>query len=116
MSYSKDLRERVVKYRLSGHTIKETCEVFGVGNYAVSKWVKQYKETGDLSNKPLNRGCKKIDPEKLKAYIAEHPDAYQREIAEVFECSAVAIRKAMKRLGITRKKRHCVTVNKKKNK
>lgn len=115
MSYSKDLRERVVKYRLSGHTIKETCEVFGVGNYAVGKWVKQYKETGDLSNKPLNRGFKKIDPEKLKAYIAEHPDAYQREIAEVFECSAVAVGKAMKRLGITRKKRHCVTVNKKKN-
>ena len=56
MSYSKDLRERAVKCRLSGHTIKETCEVFGVGNYAVSKWVKQYKETEDLSNKPL-RTC-----------------------------------------------------------
>ena len=35
MSYSIDLRERVVKYRLGGHTIKETCKVFGVGNYAV---------------------------------------------------------------------------------
>ena len=115
MSYSTDLRERVVKYRLAGHTIKETCEVFGIGNYAVSKWIKQYKETGDLSNRPLNRGCKKIAPEKLKAYITEHPDAYQREIAEIFGCSAEAIRKAMKRLGISRKKRHCVTVNKKKN-
>lgn len=116
MSYSIDLRERVVKYRLEGHTIKETCEVFGVGNYAVSKWVKQYKETGDLSNKPLNRGFKKIDPEKLKAYISEHPDAYQKEMAEVFGCSAEAIRKALKRLGITRKKRHYVTMNKRKNK
>ncbi|MDE6020105.1 MAG: transposase [Ruminococcus sp.] len=116
MSYSIDLRERVVKYRLGGHTIKETCEVFGVGNYAVSKWVKQYKETGDLSNKPLNRGFKKIDPEKLKAYISAHPDAYQREIAEVFGCSAEAIRKALKRLGITRKKRRSDTMNKKKNK
>ncbi|MDE7094605.1 MAG: IS630 transposase-related protein, partial [Oscillospiraceae bacterium] len=87
MSYSIDLRERGVKYRLTGHTIKETCEVFGVGNYGVSKWIKQYKETGDLSNKPLNRGYKKIDPEKLKAYVAEHPDAYQKEIAEIFGCS-----------------------------
>ncbi len=116
MSYSTDLRERVVKYPFAGHTIKETCEVFGVGNYAVSKWVKQYKETGNLSNKSLNRGFKKIDPEKLKTYILEHPDAYQREIAEVFGCSAEAIRKAPKRLGITRKKRRCVTMNKKKNK
>ena len=44
MRYSIDLRERVVTYRLAGHMIKETCEVFGVGNYAVSKWVKQYAE------------------------------------------------------------------------
>ena len=40
MSYGKEIRERVVKYRFSGHTIKEICKVFGVGNYAVSKWVK----------------------------------------------------------------------------
>lgn len=53
----------MVNYWLSGNTIKETCEVFGVGNDAVSKWVKKYKEIGDLSNKPLNRGYKKIDPE-----------------------------------------------------
>ena len=59
MSYDKEIKERVVKYRISVHTIKETCEVFGVGNYAVSKWVKQYEETGDLSNKPLNREFKK---------------------------------------------------------
>lgn len=114
MSYSKDLRERVVKYRLSGHTIKETVEVFGVGNYAVSQWVKKYKETGDLSNKPLNRGFKKIDPEKLKAYISKNPDAYQKEIADYFNCSKAAVWKALKRLGITRKKRRYITVNKKK--
>lgn len=30
------------------------------------------KETDDLSNKPLNRGFKKIDPEKLKAYIKDN--------------------------------------------
>ena len=72
MSDSKDLRERVANYRLSGHTIKEICEVFGIGNDTVSKWVKQYKETGDLLNKPLNRGCKKTDPETLKAQIAKH--------------------------------------------
>ena len=58
----------------------------------------------DLSNKPLNRGFKKIDPEKLRVYISKHPDAYQKEIAEIFECSAETIRKAMKCLGITRKK------------
>lgn len=112
MSYSKDLREKAVKYRLAGNTIKKTCEIFGIGNHALNKWVKQYNETGDLSNKPLNRSFKKIDPQKLMEYIEEHPDAYQKEIAEIFGCTDVAISKAMKRLGITRKKRQRGTKNK----
>lgn len=33
------------------------------------------KETGDPNNKPLNRTIKKIDPEKLKTYVKNHPDA-----------------------------------------
>ncbi|MDE5853520.1 MAG: IS630 transposase-related protein [Ruminococcus sp.] len=57
----------------------------------------------------MNRGFKKIDPEKLKSYIIEHPDVYQREIVEVFECSSVAVGKALKRPGIAHKKvlRYC---------
>ena len=107
MSYSKDLRERAVKYYKSGHTLKETSEIFGAGINTISQWVKKYKETGDLSNKPLKRGFKKIDPEKLVLFLEENPDAFLKETAE-------AVRKAIKRLGITRKKRHCVIMGKKK--
>lgn len=116
MSYSKDLRERAVKYYKSGHTLKETKEVFGVGINTISQWVKKYEETGDLSNKPIKRRFKKIDPEKLILFLEENPDAFLKEIAEEFECSIEAVRKAMKRLGITRKKRRCVIMSKKKNK
>ncbi len=55
MSYSKDLRERAVKYYKSGHTLKETSEIFGAGINTISQWVKKYKETGDLSNKPFKK-------------------------------------------------------------
>ncbi len=55
--------------------------MFGVVKSTVHRWVKQYEETGDLSNKPFNRSFKKIDPEKLKAYVAEHPDDTQEEIS-----------------------------------
>ena len=112
MSKSKDLREAAVKYRLSGHTLEETAEIFGVSKSAVSSWVNQYKETGDLSNKPLNRRFKKIDPEKLMEYVKAHPDATQNEMAEYFDCSDTAIGKALKRNGITRKKRRSPTKNK----
>ncbi len=79
--------------------------MFEVSTAAVRNWVKKYQETGDLSNKPLNRSFKKIDPEKLKAYIKEHPDDTQQEIAEKFKCCNQAISKALKRNKITRKKK-----------
>jgi len=104
MSYSKELRERTVKYYMSGHTLKETSEVFEVGINTISQWVRKYKETGDLSNKPINRGFKKIDPEKLILFVEKNPDAFLKEIAEEFKCSIEAVRKAMKKLGITKKK------------
>ena len=39
MSYSKDLRERAVKYYQPGHTLKETSEIFGAGINTISQWV-----------------------------------------------------------------------------
>lgn len=65
-----DLREAAVAYYKEGHTLIETGKIFKVGKSTVSAWVKKKKETGDLSNKPLNRSFKKIDPEKLKAYVS----------------------------------------------
>ena len=112
MSKSIDLRKAAVKYHISGHTLKETSEIFGVGKSTISEWTKKYKETGDLSNKPLNRSFKKIDPEKLKEYVKDHPDATQQEMAEVFNCSDSAIGKALHRNKITRKKRLHYIVNK----
>ena len=70
------------------------------------------KEEGNLSRHKVNRPFKKIDPEKLKEYIALHPDAYLREITVAFKCCQEAVRKALKRLKITRKKRRYVTRNK----
>lgn len=112
MSKSLDLRKAAVTYHLAGHTLKETSEIFGVGKSTISEWTKKYKETGDLANKPLNRGFKKINPEKLKEYVKEHPDATQQEMAEVFHCSDSAIGKALQRNKITRKKRRPYIVNK----
>lgn len=106
MGYSKDLREKAVAYRLKGHTVAETSRIFEIGTDTLNRWVRQYKGTGDLSDKPLNRRFKKIDPEKLKQYVKEHPDATQKEMAEYFGCSAPSICNALKRNKITFKKRH----------
>ena len=105
MSYSKKYRERTIEYRQGGHTLEETHRIFKVSRSTIQKWEKQLKETGDLGKKELHRGFRKIDPEKLRAYVAEHPDAYQSEMAEAFGCSESGIRDALRRNKITRKKR-----------
>ena len=69
------------------------------------------KETGNLKDKPLNRTYKKIEPERLKRYVKEHPEATQQEMAEEFGCCNQAISKALKRNKITRKKRRFITKN-----
>ena len=111
MSYSKDFRKRTIEYRQAGHTLEETHQVFNVSISAIRKWEQLLEETGDLEKKELHRGFRKIDPEKLKAYVEEHPDAYQSEMAKAFGCSESGIRDALARYKITRKKRQRGTGN-----
>ncbi len=104
MSYPVKYRERTVEYRQEGHTLEQTSETFKVAISTIRKWEKQQKEKGDLTPKVPTRKWKKLPPDELRVYVAEHPDAYQKEIAQKFDCSASAVQKAFKRLGITRKK------------
>ena len=104
MAYEKKFRERVMKYRRKGNSIAKTADVFEVGTTTIKRWDKLEKETGSLEKRPLNRKFKKIDPEKLTAYIKSNPDAFLREIAEEFNCTTTAVFLAFEKLGITRKK------------
>ena len=104
MSYEIKLRQRAIAYWNEGHTKAETAALFKVGTSTLQKWKSQLKETGTLETKKRKETWRKIDPKKLKAHLEEHPDAYLKEIARVFECSDAAVLKAMRRLNITRKK------------
>ena len=104
MAYDVKFREQVMKYLGKGHTFKEASDLFEVGITTIVRWKKLQQETGKLENRPLNRKHKKIDPVQLKAYIAENPDSYMSEIAEVFNCTDVAVYYALKRLKLTHKK------------
>ena len=113
MAYSEDLKQKAVNCIGRGKSQREVAKLFGLSLDTVNKWWQKYRDTGDLKNKPPQpRPFKKIDPEKLRAHITEHPDAYLAEIAEVFNCSDTAVGKALNRLGITRKKRRGATGSK----
>jgi len=112
MSYDKKYKERAVLCRMTGKTLEETSKIFQIGTTTLKRWEKEYKNTGDLSKKPLKRNPKKVFSEKLIDYVRTHPDAYQTEISEVFGCSQSAVCQAMKKSKITRKKRRFGTESK----
>ena len=108
MSNSREYRERTIGYRQAGHTLEETHQVFKVSISTIREWEQRLKETGELKKNELHRNFRKIDPEKLRAYVEEHPDAYQSEMAEAFGCSESGIRDALRHHKITRKKDNAV--------
>jgi transposase len=105
MSYSLDLRKRVIKYVENGGIQEKAASIFGVSPKTVSNWIRKKRE-GNLS--PITRENKprKINYDSLRKYIEKHPDAYLREIAEELEVTPQAVFYACKRLRITLKKRH----------
>jgi len=104
MSYDIKYRRRAIEYWNDGHSKRATAETFKVSTSTLQAWKSQLKETGSLAPKKRIETWRKIDPEKLRKYVEDHPDAYLREIAEVFNCVISAVEKALKRLKISRKK------------
>jgi len=69
--------------------------VFKIKISTIIAWKKRYRATGDVKIKVRRSVNKKIIPEKLIKYVQEHPDAYLKEISEVFGCHPSS---ALKRL------------------
>ncbi len=105
--YSNDLRERVLAYYDDNHTQKETCSMFEISRSALTDWLKLRRETGSahLRPRPKRRRSKKLDSEKLREYIACHPDAYLYEIAAELEGLPAADNYSCRRKRRNRKKR-----------
>jgi len=104
MAYDEKYRLRALEYWSEGSSKRKTAEVFKVSASTLQEWKSQLKETGTLAPKKRKATWRKIESEKLRRYVEEHPDAYLREIAAAFGCRISAVEKALARLKITRKK------------
>ena len=105
MAYSLDMRKRALELVKEGKTKTEVSRMLGVGRSSVLRWSKRASEGKLAAIYPKIRGGFRVDDEKLKAYVAEHPDAYQSEIAEAIGAKENTVCKALHRLKISRKKR-----------
>ena len=106
MSYDIKYRRRAIENWEDGHSARATAKVFSISTRTLQDWKKQFKGTGQLEPKTRRETWRKIDPERLKDYLKQYPDAYLKEMAEEFKCSDVAILKALRRLKISRKKNY----------
>lgn len=114
-SYSNDLRERVVKGRLSGVSVEDIAEMFQVSRDCVYRWVKRHQETGNAH--PKRRGGYKkpkiTDMVKFEAFAKAHAHSTLTRMKEKWEddVSEMSMSRTLKRLGWTRKKNTTTTAN-----
>ena len=102
MTYSLDFRQRVMDYKTKqGLTFEQTSYHFGVGIRTLFRWNKVLSP-GRYRQKPAT----KIDRDALKVDIQDAPDDFQWERAKRFGVSQSSIYYALKRLGVSYKKKH----------
>jgi len=105
MAHSMDLRLRAVGLLEKDLTVAQISELLDIGTATLWRWKARAKQ-GRLAPVYPPRSAYKLDEQAMRTYLAEHPDAYQHEIAKAMGVSRTTIQWAFKRLGITRKKRH----------
>jgi transposase-like protein len=100
MSYSKDLRERVLRFLQDGGSKVEAARLYQIGERTVYRWAVQGLDIG----KPGPRGATKLDSAGVRAAVAAEPDVQQKELAARFKVTPSGMHYAFKRLRISRKK------------
>ena len=110
-TYSMDLRERVIAACDEGtDTRAEIAERFSVSESWIRRLLQRRRETGSIAPKPRGGGQPPAfdaeAAERLRQAVAADPDATLVELAAAagVACGTSATDRALRRLGITRKK------------
>lgn len=114
----KELRERVVAgVEEGGLSWRDAAALFGVGVATVNRWMRRKRERGGVEPSPMGgrrRGLTDEDIAQIGKIFDEKPDLTIEEAKEAFEertgrkTSTGAVSRAIKKLGLTRKKKAIV--------
>jgi transposase len=110
--YSNDLRERIVAAVDRGeHSLRQLAGLFAVSLSCIVRLLQRRRASGSVAPKPHGGGTPpKIDApalERLRELLRDQPDATLAELRDRLgiPCSIMAIDRALRRAGITRKKK-----------
>jgi transposase len=110
MAYSIDFIETAVAYKNNEHTFKELREAFGIPPETFYQWENRLESGYYDVERPKQERNRKIDKEQLRKAVAENPDAFLYELAEIFDCTPQAVFSMLQKMNITLKKRPLPTV------
>ena len=114
-AYSKDLREHVLRAVDQGHPRAEIVRMFGVSLASIKRYLKQRRETADLSPKAIpGRPSKKYAALEagLVAQLKAYPDSTLEAHCHLWESTHgmwvdhTTMSRAIRRVGWTRKKKN----------
>lgn len=101
MTYSYDFRQKVLSVRDKENlTIAQVAARFCVGVASVTRWIKT-----PHPQRKRNKPATKIDMKALAQDVIDDPDAYQHERAKRLGASVQGINYALRRLGVSYKKK-----------
>ena len=108
--YPQELRDRVLGAYDRGMKTKQIAEVFAVCPAWARRIKQRRRETGETTPRPMGGvTVVKIEMERLRELVRQQPDATIKELHQRLgiACSESAVGMALKRLGLTFKKRRC---------
>jgi len=101
MTYQTPHRKAVLSYIKEGGSRVEASRIFKVSRDTIYRWSK----LDDITPKPPpSTRHRKIDKAALKRHIEDYPDMFLRERAAIFKVHISSMGRALKKLGIAKKK------------
>ena len=113
-AYPQELRDRVLGAYDRGMKTKQIAEVFAVCPAWARRIKQRRRETGETTPRPMGGATVvKIEMERLRELVVQQPDATIKELHQRLgiACSESAVVMALKRLGLSFKKRRCMPRN-----
>lgn len=107
-AYAQDLRDRVLAACDRGMKTKQVADLFQVSSSWVRRVKQRRRETGETTPRPMGGATVvKIDLAQLAELVKQRPDATIKELHARLgvDCVASAVCMALKRLGLSFKKR-----------
>ena len=112
--HTEDYKETAVKYYLDhNEDMRDTCNIFNCKHQSLARWVKTYKQKGNLNRKTRKNHNLKITPEIekfVKEYVRKYNTATLWELSKLVndkfkvELSDSSIHNILSNHSITRKR------------